>query len=159
MKRLKYIAKLLAVNLCILIALLLLTELVLRVLGYGYSNSPADADPYLHHVHPRDHLFKCYTPGGEFGDFMVYYDTLGRRTMPPDPLKQKPRPMNSIVFMGDSFVEGLQVPYDQSFIGLIEKKLYRYRFLNYGVTGYSPLLNYLQCNKMLQDHKVFPQAV
>jgi hypothetical protein len=158
-KRLKYIAKLLAVNLLVLAALLLLTEVVLRIMGYGYSNSPADPDPYLHHVHPNNHLFKVYTPGGEFGDFMVYYDSLGRRSKLPDSIRNGPRPVKGFVFMGDSFVEGLQVPYEQSFMGLVEKQLPQYQFLNYGVTGYGPLLNYLQCRKMLHEHKVFPHAV
>lgn len=159
MKRFIHIAKLASINLFVLAVLLLLAEIVLRMLGYGYSNSPADPDPYLHHVHPPAHLYRSYTPGGEFGDFMIYYDSLGRRSPVPGTAAQPPSTNAGIVFTGDSFVEALQVPYEQSFTGLLAKAYPDKHIINYGVTGYSPLLNYLQCRKMLYSHKVTPAAV
>lgn len=152
------IIKLVFVNLMVLLALLLVVEIVLRIMGYGYSNSPADPDPVLHHVHPADYFYKVYTPGGEFGDFTVYYDSLRRRSPLPGNMKTDSA-KKTVAVLGDSFVEALQVPYDSSFVGLLARRFPDTRFLNYGVTGYSPVIHYLQCKKMLSEHKVIPDAV
>ena len=160
MLKIKRAIKIVSVNFFVLLALLVILEIVLRLLGYGYNNSPADPDPVLHHVHPANYLYKLYTPGEEFGNFMVYYDSLGRRSQLPGLAGKGSTKINkTVAFFGDSFVEALQVPYDSSFIGLLSKKFSDARFLNYGVTGYSPVLSYLQCRKMLEQHKVLPDIV
>ena len=159
MPRLRKIIKLIFINLLILLVLLAITELTLRILGYGYNNSPADPDPVLHHVHPANYLYKLYTPGGEFGDYMVYYDSLGRRSDLPEKIPTIQTNIRTVAFFGDSFVEALQVPYDSSFTGLLAKKFPGTNMLNYGVTGYSPILHYLQCKKMLYEHRVKPDMV
>ncbi len=153
------IIKLIFTNLVVLLALLAVVEMIFRILGYGYSNSPADPDPVLRHVHPGDYLFKSYSPTGEFGDFMIYYDSLGRRSQLPEKIQTTQTNTRTVAFLGDSFTEALQVPYDSSFTGLLAREFPTTRMLNYGVTGYSPVLHYLQCKKMLYEHKVVPDAV
>jgi len=63
-----------------------------------------------------------------------------------------------IVFIGDSFTEGLGLPYDETFVGLLETKMPhdRYDFLNAGVVSYSPKLYYHKINFLLEhEHLKF----
>jgi hypothetical protein len=153
------VGRLLAVNFLVLCFLLLLVEILFRLFGWGYSSSPVNADPVFHHVHPPNYQYKMYSPSGEFGNFLVYYDSLGRRSQLPSISTNSNNKKKKIVFLGDSFTEALQVPYDTSFIGLFSIKYPGIEFLNYGVGGYSPVLSYLKCKNILRSEKIFPSLV
>lgn len=58
-----------------------------------------------------------------------------------------------IVFIGDSFTEGVGFPYDETFIGLIDKKLDQstYEVLNAGVSSYSPKLYFLKIKYLIEN--------
>ena len=45
------------------------------------------------------------------------------------------------VFLGDSFTEGVGLPYEETFVGIFENKT-RYKVANLGVSGYSPYMYY-----------------
>lgn len=142
----------------VLLALLFLLEAVLRLWGRDYGNSPADADPYLNWVHPRDYRFTSFSPSGEFGGFPVYFDREGRRA--PLPEQAMPKVITKSVWMlGDSFTEALQVPYDSSFAGRLAATAPHTLVLNYGVTGYSPVQYYLLLKQLLQQPAVKPSLV
>lgn len=122
--------------------LLLLLELALRMLGIGYGHAPMEGHPMLHHVHPSNYSYVVAYPSGEFGGFAVHYDASGQR-IPPEP-RQHPADAVRIAVMGDSFVEGNQVRWQDSFVGRIQQALGDEAWVkNYGVTGYSPVLGYL----------------
>ena len=57
-----------------------------------------------------------------------------------------------IVFIGDSFTEGIGVPYEQTFVGLIEQALDKstYEVLNAGVASYSPKLYYHKIKYLIE---------
>lgn len=70
---------------------------------------------------------------------------------------------NNILFIGDSFTEGVGVEFENTFVGIIEKnvtsKKNNYTVLNAGVTSYSPIvilskLNYI-LEKKIPISKVF----
>ena len=54
-----------------------------------------------------------------------------------------------IIFIGDSFTEGLGVEYDKSFVGLYDKSS-KYSVLNMAVSSYSPII-YLKKIKYFLD--------
>lgn len=58
-----------------------------------------------------------------------------------------------IVFIGDSFTEGLGVPYDKTFVGLINSTVdhEKYEILNAGVVSYSPKLYYYKIKYLLEN--------
>ena len=49
-----------------------------------------------------------------------------------------------IVFIGDSFTEGLGLPYDDTFVGIIANKLKEKKIANLAVSGYSPSIYYIK---------------
>lgn len=125
-----------------------LCEAVLRALGWGYCHSPVLNDPVLHHAHPRNYSFKVHTPSNEYGGHFIYYDSAGRNV----PRKPRSGPSGKkIVFMGDSFVEAVQVPYEKSFPGLAAEDAVLHEVYNFGVSSYSPLLYWLQWQRDIKS--------
>lgn len=153
----KYL-KIVLVNLLVLAGLLLVLELALRVLYRNDGNSPANPDPVLNWVHLSNYRYTMFTPSGEFGGFEVYLDSLGRRAQLPEKTVSSNSNMASYIFLGDSFTEALQVPYDSCFTGILSRQFVNDRFLNYGVTGYSPVLYYLKSLQILRSNDTKPKA-
>ena len=115
----------------------------------GDGETTFESDPYLHHVHPKNHSYISYNLYKEFKVF-VRYDSEGLRIG-----EKKQNPGNSIpyriAFMGDSFTEGRQVAYQDSFVGLLETRAGERAIVkNYGVDGYSPAIYYLQYKKIIR---------
>ena len=57
-----------------------------------------------------------------------------------------------ILFIGDSFTEGVRFSYDDTFVGMIAKQLENsaYEVLNAGVSSYSPKLYYLKVKYLIE---------
>lgn len=121
---------------------LALTEAALRLLGLGYGNAPLVSDPVLHHAHPRNYRFVSHDPAGEFGGFPVYYDAEGFVADPAGRVVYRPeRHRRVVAVIGDSFVEGVQVPFEQGMVALLNGRAAPDVFFrNFGVSSYSPLL-------------------
>lgn len=145
--------KLIAILIGLLMATLL-TEVGLRVTGMGYGSSPMESDPYLHHVHPKNYTFVEHHPSGEFGGFEIEYNAAGRpyrgrRSSPVVPAGTT-LPCR-VALMGDSFTEAGQVPFDQSFAGLLESAAReRCEVRNYGTRSYSPSIYLVQWTRDVQ---------
>jgi lysophospholipase L1-like esterase len=148
-----------AINAAVLLLLLALVELGLRMAGKDYGNVPTNADPRLNWVHPRDYRYTVFSTTGEFGGHTVYFDSVGRRAALPGQSPALPSSAPTLLFLGDSFTEAIQMPYDSCFTGRLAKSLTGTRVLNYGVTGYSPVLYYLQLQQLLAKPSVSPTAV
>ena len=58
-----------------------------------------------------------------------------------------------ILFIGDSFTEGVGYPYDSTFVGLFAQRLNKEKFevLNAAVVGYSPKIYYLKLKYLLES--------
>jgi hypothetical protein len=126
---------------------LVLAEIMFRVSGIGYGHSPIERSRSYHHVHPANYSYLVADPAGEYGGFQVSYDdsryrvaSAGQRTVVA---KDK---TNSIIFLGDSFTEGNQVEYEETFVSKVGSSL-GVGVLNMGVSSYSPLIYLLQIEK------------
>ena len=137
-----------------LLASLAGVELVLRAMNMGFGNSPMASDPFLHHVHPKNYTFVQQHPSGELGGFVIQYDAEGRvvrgGASAPRAIDHGERPCR-VALMGDSFTEGGQVPFEQSFAGLLEQAGRRCEVRNYGVRSYSPAIYLVQWTREVQD--------
>ena len=129
----------------------LIAEILLRMLGIGYGNAPLERSPLYHHVHPSNYQFLMHDPRAEYGGYNVYYDDLGFRVRDKSSQTlQLTNEENAIIFLGDSFTEGNQVTYDETFVALVGEDL-RMPSLNFGVTSYSPLIYELQIENILSS--------
>ncbi len=148
--------KLIGGNLLVLFILLIVVEIALRVLGIGYGNSPVNPDAMLHHVHPKNYSFTSYSSANEFGGHEVIFDEEGK-VVPRHGMnagQSRNRPV--IAFLGDSFVESLQVPWNSSFIGCLQSRIPGIEMQNYGVSSYSPSLHYLLAKNILLKRQPLP---
>lgn len=59
-----------------------------------------------------------------------------------------------IAFIGDSFTEGIGLPYEETFVGVIAQNMPTLKIANLGVSSYSPSI-YLSKVKYLLDHGFF----
>ena len=136
---------LLFVNIFILALIFLIFECTLRVLNVSsYVKVPIESDPILHHTHPQDIQFQITHPSGEFGGHYVHYDQDGLIHDPTSTKMQNQNEKYRVAFVGDSFVEALQVPFSKSFVGILQKQAKgNVTIKNYGVGSYSPVLYYL----------------
>ena len=64
-----------------------------------------------------------------------------------------------IGFLGDSFTEGLGLPYEKTFVGLIAEKLSGKRIANLGAASYSPSIYYLKLKNFLERGYKFNEVV
>jgi lysophospholipase L1-like esterase len=127
-----------------------LLEVALRVLELGFGEAPLLNDAQIHHRHPPDYVFRRKDDGrGEFGGFLIEYDRLGRSVDPDKQIVFDPaRHKRTIAVLGDSMVEAGQVPYRDSFIGLLNRRAAPDTFAhNWGVASYSPMLYRIQWQK------------
>lgn len=141
-----HLVVLIVFNLMILISILFSMEIILRILKIGYGSVPIIYDPLLHHKHSKNYTFYSFSSTGEYGNFLVHYDDEGLTSNPF--ATNKKNIMNSeirIAFMGDSYIEGMQVKYNEHVVGILEQLTKHNTVIkNYGVSSYSPILNYLQ---------------
>lgn len=134
-----------------IVAAAVVAELTLRLLGLGYGNVHMEPSELLHHAHPRDHRFVSYHRSGEYGGHVVYYDEAGRRADPSPRAAEAASTRTIVAFMGDSFVEALQVSFEQSFVGRLDRMSEgRATIYNYGTSSYSPALYLLQWRHRVQ---------
>lgn len=118
---------------------LLLAELLLRALGVGYGNAPIVGHPRYHHWHPTDYHMRVWSSPAEYGGFDAHFNSegmSGRAELPP---KGTP----SIVFLGDSFTEALQVPEDKRYAKQVAEALHL-TAVNLGCSSFTPLLSRVQ---------------
>lgn len=132
---------------------LLLADLCLRILGIGYGNSPLESSARLHHLHPANYSYFVHDPAGEYGGYSIYFDHEGYRIPDPDIKISTLNPERKIAFLGDSFTEGNEVAWKDSFIGLIQKYNPNVAVRNFGVSSYSPLIYLAQSKKELVNYR------
>ena len=84
------------------------SEAYFRLIKSGFNVQPINPSSFVHHEHPTNFQFRAYHPLNEWGDFLVSFDEFGNREM--GILCKKGTQFNSsIIFLGDSFTEAIQV--------------------------------------------------
>lgn len=118
-----------------------------RTYGEGFN---VLVDPYEDHSYRP--FLKYEQPWGE-GKYRFYTNSLGWKDSRPDRVVAKRTSLTRIVFLGDSFAEGLGYEQERTLSGVAERALNassrRYEVLNGGRTSYSPLLEYQRLKKFL----------
>jgi lysophospholipase L1-like esterase len=145
-----WIKNILTILFSILIALVI-AEIILRFVGAGYGNSPLERSHTYHHVHPNNYQFLMHDPNGEYGGYHVYYDNLGFRVRGEgSQTNELANEDKAIIFLGDSFTEGNQVRYNETFASLVSERL-GLPSVNFGVSSYSPLIYELQVKNVVSQ--------
>ena len=145
----KILVRLVAIGISLLVATVI-AEVGLRVMNLGFGNSPMEPDPVLHHVHPKNYSFIQQHPSGELGGFAIEYNAEGRVYRGRAASVTEPAAADCrIALMGDSFTEAGQVPYAESFAGLLEAAAPRCAVRDYGTRSYSPAIYLVQWTRVI----------
>lgn len=148
----KFLFRLAAIGFSLLIAVVL-AEVSLRVMNMGFGNSPMEPDSVLHHVHPKSYSFIQQHPSGELGGFEIEYNDDGRVYRGRATARPEPATGCRVALMGDSFVEAGQVPFAQSFSGLLEAAAPKCAVRDYGTRSYSPAIYLVQWTTVVAQWK------
>lgn len=123
-------------------------ELVARgTYGPGFLSV---VDPYEHHP------YRAYVETTDVYGRRLFTNSIGwKDSRPHRKVEIDPSPKRRIVFLGDSFTEGLGLPQEQTFSFDVEQRLNRgggrFEVLNGGRVSYSPLLEYMRLKKLLAE--------
>jgi lysophospholipase L1-like esterase len=147
--RMKRLARRLALSLAATAVALLGAEVAARrTYGEGFNML---VDPYEEHIY-RPFLEYEQTSGDR--KLRFYTNSLGWKDERPDRVVEKRPPGARVVFLGDSFVEGLGVPQKDTLSGVAQRALdasgTRLEVLNGGRSSFSPILEYQRLKRFLQ---------
>ncbi|MDY6824966.1 MAG: hypothetical protein SWH68_14400 [Thermodesulfobacteriota bacterium] len=105
--------------------------------------------PVYHHDLAKKQIVKTATWGNR--RYRLCTNSLGFRDASP---RTVPLSTNKyrIVFMGDSFTEGIGLPYEKTFPGIVDQRLRKYNVsvLNAGVVSYSPIIYWRKTKYLLE---------
>ncbi len=123
-----------------------LGELALRRMALNFGRVSMLSHPILHHAHQPGITEVFSDPAGEIRPHPVRFDGEGRICGPATgSARAAPARPHRVAFLGDSFVEAAQVPFEASFAGLLARASDPVAEVrNYGVASYSPVLHRLQ---------------
>lgn len=148
MKKIKF--KILSVLLAVVFVFAVF-EIVLRIQGMGYDNAGFENDKILHHVHKKDYVFVNDNPADlNSENFEIYYDEEGCVSSESYINTSE----EDIIILGDSYLEGAQVPFDSSITKLLQVNFPEYRIKNYATGSYSPVLYNLQWREFIEVKRV-----
>ena len=105
-------------------------------------------DPNFHHgLKPGRSARHTWGPN----EYPIYTDSLGFKDRDTRAISLVPAGKR-IVFIGDSFTEGIGYPFEKTFVGLVAEQLGPggIEVLNAGVIGYSPRLYYLKIKDLIE---------
>ena len=97
---------------------------------------------------------------GKFGNFKFITNSIGFRDSSSRKIKYE-NDGQRIIFIGDSFTEGLLVNFEDSFVGIIQKNFEKKNIdiLNAGVSSYSPSIYYTKIKFFIDKGLKFNQLV
>jgi hypothetical protein len=146
------------INLAVLLAMYGLTEAALHVVSGSenplFGRKLRIPDPAFHHTLRAD-----FSGTDTWGDqtYPVFTDSLGFKDAAPRtvPLREDRR---RVLFIGDSFTEGIGLPYEQTFVGLFARAHPELDVLNAGVVSYAPSAYYEKIRALLERGLIFDEA-
>ena len=111
-------------------------------------------DEYYHHKYKKSFSTKNAKWGNNVYDFCT--DENGFRTFCGN---NKTGKKFDIGIIGDSFTEGIGLNYENSFAGLIEKKLNKLKIANLGSPSYSPSIYYSKIIRLVEQGYRFNEII
>ena len=144
--------KVISINFILIIFLYLLSDIIFSNFVFKQS---VDHKCYEHINDGKFYRMKknCFANMrlvASIDSFKVYTDEFGRRYSG----KKKSIKDNNIIFLGDSQTFGVGSDWQNTFVGLLEKKFQKYNFFNLAVPSYSPSVYNYTLNEFLRKNNL-----
>lgn len=139
------------------ISLFILFDLTAKKLIYYFNNGKEYIikNPIYHHDLKKNFVQENYF---QFKRYRIITNSLGFRDSKIHNI-EKNSSKRRLVFIGDSFTEGVGLNYEDTFVGIIDAYLSKYSIsvLNAGVSSYSPKIYYRKIKNLIENrrYKVF----
>ncbi len=120
----------------------------------NFERKHALKDELFHHKYEKNVSKKIETK--EYGSYHLYTNSLGFRDSNVKNVKLKSDYSERIVFIGDSFTEGILLNFKDTFVGIIKKELEKkdIEVLNAGVQSYSPSIYLNKIKYLIENQKL-----
>lgn len=121
-----------------------------RFLGSRNYDEFRRPHPYYHHgLLPNRQSLGKWGNGEPYPVYTNSLSMLDEKVREVEPTTSRHR----IVFIGDSYTEGLGVPYEETFVGLLSRRVdpERVEILNAAVISYCPKLYYLRTRYLIEE--------
>ena len=119
-----------------------------------------EQNEFYHHGIKKNANTKESNPLFGYSSYKLISNSLGFRDKANRKISKVPD-NKRIVFLGDSFVEGVLLNYEDTFVGIIDKELKKKEIevLNAGVSSYSPIIYYNKIKKSLENGLKFDELI
>lgn len=157
----------LAVNLLLLFLSCLLAlgavELLLRAYGIEGSGARVATRLKINEFDPElgwwPRAAQAYYRSDAYYGHFNYYNA-ARMPVAKGQERSRPDPDTpTIAFLGDSYVEGYYLPYEKTFVDLVDRAFPDHQVINLGVSGYNPAQYLLRARRDLPAYKVVQVVV
>ena len=97
---------------------------------------------------------------GKFGQYNFITNSMGFKDKNTNKISLK-KTQHRILFIGDSFTEGLFLPYEKTFVGIIDNELSskKIEVLNAGVSSYSPIIYFKKIEYLIDKGFEFDELI
>ncbi len=97
---------------------------------------------------------------GKFGKYNFITNSMGFKDKDTRKINLN-KTKHRIIFIGDSFTEGLFLPYEKTFVGIIDQSLSsrNIEILNAGVSSYSPIIYYKKIQSLIENNFEFDELI
>ena len=114
-------------------------------------------DIYHHDFLPNINVIEN---NGKFGKYNFITNSMGFKDKDTRKINLN-KTKHRIVFIGDSFTEGLFLPYEKTFVGIIDQNLslQNIEVLNAGVSSYSPVIYYKKVQHLIKSKLEFDELI
>lgn len=149
--------KVVFVNIIIVLSLISIFD-TLAIMLFVKADDFRISDNFYHHGLKPLVNSKTNWKSDKYSEYQIYTNSLGLVDSSPRfvPLKKKGK---RVLFMGDSFTEGVGYPWEKTMTGILSKKFAEQgtELLNGGVISYSPKLHYLKTKFLIEKGLEFDE--
>ena len=119
---------------------------------YNNGNKYIIENPIYHHDLKKNFVQENYF---QFKKYKIITNSLGFKDSEIRNI-EKNSSKRRIIFIGDSFTEGVGLNYENTFVGIIDKYLSKYSILvlNAGVSSYSPKIYYRKIKYLIENEGI-----
>ena len=139
---------------CIILIVVAILDIVLSNTVFSLKKNCYNYEEYYYELEPN--CSGKFRIKKSFPTIDVYTDENGLRVRKDYQFKDKDK--KNILIFGDTFTFGYGLQYEDTYVGIMEKKLNEYNFYNYAVGSYSPSVHLYKLNKAIKKN-ILPSKI
>lgn len=154
-EKIKTFIKIFSISLALIVLIdFLFGSLILKTIK-KYQNKPYIEHEIYHHSLKKNFNDLASWERGEDKKYRYCTDSNGFKSS----CNTAPTKIFDLAFIGDSFTEGVGLPYEKTFVGIIANSNKKLKIANLGVTSYSPSIYLIKFKELLNEGYKFKHLI